>query len=127
MVSTLLLSALVSMALPQTASAQKLSTSITVLEKCGNQDGGCTWEDFLALVQEGLGFIMFLGSLAIVISISYAGWLFISGAGNSGSLSKAKGIMWNVLLGVVFMLTGYLIVKFVLDKLDVNSDYRLID
>jgi hypothetical protein len=110
-----------------TVDAAKVQTSIEVLQKCGSSAEGCNWGDFLTLIQEGIGFMFFLGSLLMVISICYAGWLFISGAGNASTISKAKGIMWNVVLGVIFMFTGWLIVNFIFVKLGVKAGYTLLN
>ncbi len=126
MVGMLMLSFFTSIALPvHDASAQQLVTKITVLQKC-NDSSGCGWQDFLQLVREGLGFMFFLASLLIVISISYAGWLFITGGSNEGNIKKARGILWNVVIGVVFMMTGWLIIDYILTTLGVGEDYRLI-
>jgi|GEM_PF-2024209 len=53
-------------------------------------------------------------TLAIVfiapIMIAYAGFLLMTGQGNSGTISKAKGILWNTVVGIVIALAGWLIV-----------------
>lgn len=106
---------------PHPVEAQKLQTRIEKLEECGSKPGGCDWSDFLELIQEGINFLFFLASLAIVVVISYAGWLFLTGGTNEGNIKKAKGLLWNVVWGIIFMFTGWLIVSFVLSQLGVDE------
>ncbi|PIT88627.1 MAG: hypothetical protein COU29_02535 [Candidatus Magasanikbacteria bacterium CG10_big_fil_rev_8_21_14_0_10_36_32] len=57
----------------------------------------------------------FIGSIAILLYI-YAGFLWMSAAGNSERVGKAKTILIWTTLGAVAMGASYMIVKTVLEK-----------
>ncbi len=58
--------------------------------------------------------IQLLITLAIILvaplTIAYAGFLLVTGQGNPGSLTKAKGVILNTIIGIVIALAGWLIV-----------------
>ena len=52
--------------------------------------------------------------MAASLMFAYAGFLYVTASSNRGNLESAKKIFWNVLLGLIFILTAFLIVDLVL-------------
>ncbi len=96
---------------------------------CFTNPGGCGWNEIVFLGQNFLHIALYLASIAVVVSITYAGWLYITSQGNSSQISKAHGIFTKVAIGLFFMLGAWLIVSEVL-KLLLNpalSGYSLLE
>lgn len=69
------------------------------------------------VVQLGQNIINFLVAIAAVIAVvifSYAGFLMLTAAGDTGKISSARGMFWNVLIGLVIVLAGWLIIDTVM-------------
>jgi len=62
------------------------------------------------------GVLMFIGSIALILYV-WAGFLFMTAAGNAEKSGKAKNIFLWTTLGVVVMLGSYVIVDFVFTSL----------
>ncbi|MBI3290907.1 hypothetical protein HYZ76_01335 [Candidatus Falkowbacteria bacterium] len=61
-------------------------------------------------------FLSFLGVVFVVLII-YAGWLWMSSAGNEEKIDKAKRIMTSAFIGLLIVLAAYAITYFVIDKI----------
>lgn len=57
-----------------------------------------------------------LGIVAVVL-ILWAGFLWMTAAGNDDKIKKAKGIMTAGIIGLAIIFSAYAIARFVLDKL----------
>ncbi|MFH1030100.1 MAG: Ig-like domain-containing protein, partial [bacterium] len=69
-------------------------------------------------------FLGFLGVL-LVISIMYAGFLWMTAGGEEEKITQSKTILKNSLIGLIIILSSYAIVSFVLRMLGgVNENYR---
>lgn len=77
---------------------------------CGQNGPDCDFNDLLELGQNILRLLVVLSIPAAVIAFSYAGFLFLTAGGNSGQISRAKGVFWNVLIGFIVILSAWLIV-----------------
>lgn len=60
--------------------------------------------------------LSFLGVIFIVLII-YAGFLWMTAAGNEEKISKGKNIMASAIIGLAIVLAAYLITYFVIDNL----------
>lgn len=58
----------------------------------------------------------FLGVIFVVLFI-YAGFLWLTSAGNEEKISKAKAIMTAAIIGLAIVLAAYSITYFVIDKI----------
>ncbi|MFH1427283.1 MAG: hypothetical protein ABIG60_02020, partial [Patescibacteria group bacterium] len=65
------------------------------------------------VIRIGLGF---LGLIALVLVI-YAGWLWMTAAGNEERINQAKKILTNAIIGLIIILASFAIVSFILLKL----------
>ena len=61
-------------------------------------------------------FLSLLGTIAIVL-IVYAGFLWMTAGGNEESLTKAKDLLLNAVIGLAIILTAYSITRSVLNAL----------
>ncbi len=78
--------------------------------------------DFVALINTAKGLInwAFMLSIPLIIGImAYAGFLYMTGS--EGNIKKAKGFIWNAIIGFVIMLSAWFIVTFVLNQLLTNE------
>ncbi len=59
-----------------------------------------------------------------VIIFIYAGWLMLSSAGNAAQVKKGKGVMTNVLIGLIIILTAWLVIDVMLKSLLPNGEVQ---
>ncbi len=83
----------------------------------------CGYADLINLINRIIGFAIFFGTTAGVISIAYAGFLYASAAGNSGQVEKAHHIFTMVVIGLCFMYGGWLIVATIMKTLGVTNGF----
>jgi len=83
----------------------------------------CDFNDLMNLVKNILDFLIILSIPMATVAFAYAGYLMLTSVGNSGKISQAKGIFWKVLLGFVFVLSAWLIVRFITSAL-LNENYE---
>jgi hypothetical protein len=60
--------------------------------------------------------LSFLGIIAVII-VLYAGFRWMFSGGNEDTISKAKGILWAGLVGLIIILLAYAIASFVINQL----------
>jgi hypothetical protein len=92
------------------------------LPKCPDTEGGvlidCTFEDAMATVKHIIDWMLYKMTLYIsVLALVWAGWLYITSAGNPGKRSEANKMMWSILKGVLIMFCAWLIVNTILTVL----------
>ena len=80
----------------------------------GTAVSGRTLEGTVVLVINGI-----LGLLGIIflVLVLYAGFLWMTAAGNEDQVTKAKSILTTSIIGIVIIVAAYAIVKFVLDAI----------
>lgn len=61
-----------------------------------------------------------LGIIFLVLTI-YAGFLWMTAAGNEKSVAKAKGILVSAIIGLVIVLTAYTVTEFIVGNLVVAT------
>jgi hypothetical protein len=78
--------------------------------------------DLVAIIFRAIQYILaFLGVVAVVIII-YAGFLWMTAAGNDEKVGKAKKTMISGIIGLVIILLAYAIAGFVIQRLDEFSN-----
>ncbi len=80
----------------------------------GNECGTC---HVVQLANNVTDIIIDLALGISVLIFMYAGWLMISAAGNSTQIKKGKDVMLNVLVGLIIILTAWLVVDVMLKSL----------
>jgi hypothetical protein len=102
------------------------------LVPCGFQDSptaaeDCQFEDFIKLAKNFMNFLLFVIAVPIAaISFAWAGWLYLSAAGNEGNVKKAHEIFGYVVLGLCLALAAWLIVNAIVVGLGVGSKYNFL-
>lgn len=80
-------------------------------------EGECTTCGLVTLASNVINFMIFLAVVAAALLFAYAGGLYIFSAANQGNISKAHRIFWDVLLGLVLVLVGWMVVDTVMKVL----------
>jgi hypothetical protein len=120
---------------PVLAQAQKVQSGLV---PCGNKvdaqgkiEAGqeCTFEDLIVLAQNVIDFLIFyIAAPLATLMFAYAGFLMFTNNGNEAQVTKAKGIFWSVLWGLIIALAAWLMISFILDFFGVQpgDNTRLI-
>lgn len=96
----------------------KPEVGITYAENIGLEGGGLDVRVVLArIVQVALGFL----SLIAVIYVMYAGWLWMTSEGSEEKISKAKKTLINAVIGLIVMLSAFMIVTWIINNLGLNN------
>lgn len=88
-----------------------------IVPECSFGDGQgpyCQGCDFIKLINNIVGFSVFLSSVIATLMFAYAGFLYVTAAANPNNIQAAKDVFGKVFLGFVFILTAWLIVDIVL-------------
>jgi hypothetical protein len=80
----------------------------------------------LATVQNGVNFMISLGIIAATFALVYAGFIWMTSGGNPEARNKGKDVLLNVLIGLVILLSAWLIVDFIMKTL-YNPDITTSD
>lgn len=92
--------------------AQAQTTEPTGLIPCGyGQRPECTFDDLLQLARNLINFMITLSTTIATISFAYAGYLYLTAAGDSGKIKTATGIFTNVAVGFIIVLAAWFIVN----------------
>lgn len=89
---------------------------------------GCSAGDPLAfgavlqLIQNLMNAAIAFTVVFSVLVFVYAGILLMTSVGNSENISKAKGVIWNGMIGLLIVLSAWLVVDFVMKVLYVGED-----
>lgn len=60
--------------------------------------------------------LSFLGLIFLVLTL-YAGFMWMTSAGNEDRVDKAKKILWGAIIGIAIVLSSYAITEFVITNL----------
>ncbi len=88
-----------------------------VPQDCANNPADCDFQALLELAQNILKFIITTAIVVSAIMFAYAGWLFLSDAGNTTNIAAGKKIFSSVAVGLVIVLVAWLLVDTLLDVL----------
>jgi len=87
----------------------------------------CTYADFLNLINNVIHFVLFdLAVPLAVLSIAYAGFLYITAAGDTGKIGKAHDIFRKVIIGMILAFGAWLIVHAILAALGVSGNFSAL-
>jgi Type IV secretion system pilin len=87
------------------------------LVPCDGVKVPCDFNALMELLNRFMNFILYMSIPLAAISISYAGYLYISAAGDPGKIENAHKIFGSVVKGFVFVLAGWLIVYSIMSAL----------
>lgn len=80
------------------------------LVPCDGVDVPCDFNALMLLFNRVINFIFYISIPLAAISFSWAGYLYLSAAGNTSQIEKAHGIFKTVLIGFIFIISAWLIV-----------------
>lgn len=86
-------------------------------------DDDCDFNALMVLFNRIINFIFYVSIPLAAISFSYAGYLYLSAAGNTSQIEKAHKIFEKVLIGFIFILSAWLIVYTITSSL-LSSDFK---
>jgi len=84
-----------------------------VPEACQGKDAAtkCGICELAKLVRNILNAAIYLAVIAAAVLFAWTGFKFVSARDNSGALTAAKKMFWNVVLGLIIILAAWLIVN----------------
>ena len=92
------------------------------LVACGDPgQPACNFTYIMVMINTLITYLIFyiVPCIATVI-ILYAGWLILSSAGNVEKVTKAKGLIFQAVIGIILITVAWLIVKWILITLGYN-------
>ena len=94
------------------------------LVTCDNITQNCDFNALMAMVNKVISFLLIDLALPLAaIMFAYAGILMVTGAGKEESRTKAKGIFFNTVLGLVLAIAAWLIISTILGILGYNGSW----
>lgn len=115
----LVLLVVLSLVVGYTAFAQEPGPDPSVggLVKCGrevDEDGAlenpCDWPDLIATAQNLVNWLVYISAFVAAVMITYAGYLYVTSAGNEEQVKKAHQVFRQVVIGFILVLAAWLIV-----------------
>jgi len=111
------LSVLPTLLLPAAAMAQ-LSEAQTDLEEVGTAIGtDATSNDLPTLIGNIISALLSVLGIIFVVLVVYAGFLYLTAAGDDTKVKKAKTLLTQSIIGLVIIVAAYAISAFVIDAL----------
>jgi hypothetical protein len=83
----------------------------------GNVTKECDFNSLIEMANRIIKFLLYLSIPFVLAIIMYTAFLFLTSNGNEVQLSKAKHMLWYVLVGLFWILISFILVYTVLDKL----------
>ena len=93
------------------------------LVPCDGVDVPCDFNALMTMVNRFINFIFYISIPLAAISFSYAGYLYLSAAGDTGKITEAHKIFYKVLIGFIFVSAAWLIV-YTIQKALLSSDFN---
>lgn len=97
-----------------------------VQDASGNIKVTCGWEQLMKMGQNIIRNAIYLAAMAAVVSMVYAGYLYMTSGDNAGARKTANGIFGNVIKGIFFTMAAWLLVATILKFLGVDNAYSLL-
>ena len=102
---------------------------VSVVPSDCNQSGGCNSIcDLALLAQNALTDGIYIAIFLSAILFAWAGWNMIVGssAGDTAKVTQAKRIFWNVTIGLVLILSAWIIVSVIMAALTNNTSWNTL-
>ncbi len=96
------------------------------LVPCGTVASGktsCGYYDVIQLIQNIIAFLLWLAAPIATLLFAYAGFLYLTARDDEGQVKIAHQIFIDVLVGVFIMVSAFLIVYIITDRL-LQDPYR---
>ncbi len=103
----------------------KNSSGIVPCGDAGEQ--ACNFCDLVKLADNSLSFAVYFSVFVATLLFAYAGFLYVTAVGDTGKISTATGIFGKVVVGMIIVLTAWLVVDTVMktffDKSDLAENF----
>ncbi|TSC67501.1 MAG: Uncharacterized protein CEO19_183 [Parcubacteria group bacterium Gr01-1014_73] len=83
----------------------------------GSAASPCDFNALVVLANNIISLGIYLAILVAVAMFAFAGWLYLTSAGDTGKMKEAHTIFTNVAFGFIFVLAAWLIITLVLGAL----------
>ena len=108
------------------------NTSNTITEgivPCGNSSSyinatECNLCDFGTLLQRLMGYLVFITFPVAVAVFAFAGFLYFTSTGNPAQIKRARKLFKDIFLGLLLVLSAFLIVQTILNALSGNNFFQ---
>ncbi len=74
----------------------------------------CHFDDLIRLGVNIINFLIVLSTALAAIGIAYAGFLMLSSGGDEGKVKQAKSMLTKIVIGLIFVIAGWVIVNTVI-------------
>lgn len=103
-----------------------------IVPNCGYDLTGngklCGFSDLITLVQRAIEYVFILVVPIVAIVFAYAGYLYLTSGGNPGKRESAKNAMLKSLIGIVVVMSAWLIVTLIVKTLGAGPEVtRFLD
>ncbi len=115
-VASFVLVVFASYAFAHVAQAQGVTANEVLPEELGNVIGTGTGDIRVTIARIIRAFFGFLGTIALLL-ILYAGFIWMTAAGEPEKVDRAKKILTSAVIGLVIMLSAFAITSFVISRL----------
>ncbi len=113
---------------PVANSVKEASLSgFSLVPVCSGVNGQCGWNDLIVLVKNIMYYLIFIGTTLAAISVSYAGFMYATSAGNAGKIEKAHQVFSTVAVGLIFLWGGWLLIATIMKTLGVQDSFSLLN
>lgn len=87
----------------------------------GAKPGECTFQDLINATKNVVNQLTVLAIGFSVVVIVYAGFIYMTSAGNPGKISQATGMLTKVVIGIGFIIGAWAIVNLLAKALGVTA------
>lgn len=84
----------------------------------------CQFEQLVELGSNVVEFLFELATAIAVIVLAYAGFLYMTAAGNTGKISQAHQLIWYAVIGFLVALSAWLLVEVLMNTLQVDGQFK---
>lgn len=111
LISSFFIISVLFLATPIVTMAQSPLVPCGTLTEDGKVSNPCEWKDFIIGISNVTNYFIILGAAISALAFGYAGFLMMTASGEMGKIEEAKAIFGKVLVGFLFMLSAWLIVR----------------
>lgn len=84
----------------------------------------CSFGDVMRLITSVINFLIYLSIPIAAIAFAWAGWIMVTSGGSESKKEQAKEIFTKVAIGFIFVLSAWLIVRFITTALLQEGNYQ---
>lgn len=83
----------------------------------------CTISSLFTAISNGIDWIIVMAGPIAALAAAWAGVKYLTAGGDMAKIKDAHKIFWSVIVGFVIILSAWLVVKFILTQLGVDSSF----